>query len=106
MAPKRSQYEPEGHQKGPNLSKKDTKMSQKEPKGCQRGAKTIPKIDKNIIQKSADTGRCQAFQTEEARWRSAAFGGLPSLPPGGSPWDLSGLQKRTFEIFFWYQMLV
>ena len=48
MAPKRSQYEPEGHQKGPNLSQKDTKMSPKGAKGAPKVSSKSTKIPQKI----------------------------------------------------------
>ena len=43
------------------------------------------------------------------RWsqhrRSAAFGGLPSLPPGVHPGNQNGIQNLTFEIIFRHQIL-
>ena len=44
MGPKGSQYEPEGHQKGPNMGQEDAKMT---PKGAKGAAKSDPKINKN-----------------------------------------------------------
>ena len=55
MAPKRSQYEPEGHLKGPNMSQKGAKMSTKGPKGR---SKVTPKATK-ILQKNTTSKKVE-----------------------------------------------
>ena len=55
MAPKRSQYEPEGHLKGPNMSQKGAKMSTKGPKGSPKVSPKSTKIlQKNTTSKNVD----------------------------------------------------
>ena len=55
MAPKRSQYEPEGHLKGPNMSQKGAKMSTKGPKGPPKVSPKSTKIlQKNTTSKNVD----------------------------------------------------
>ena len=48
MAPKRFQYEPEGHLKGPNMSQKGAKMSTKGPKGRSKVTPNSTKIRQKI----------------------------------------------------------
>ena len=55
MAPKRSQYEPEGHLKGPNMSQKGAKMSTKGAKGA---PKVSPKSTK-ILQKNTTSKKVE-----------------------------------------------
>ena len=55
MAPKRFQYEPEGHLKGPNISQKGAKMSTKGPKGRSKVTPKSTKIpQKNTTSKHVD----------------------------------------------------
>ena len=57
MAPKRSQYEPEGHLKGPNMSQKGAKMSTKGPKGPPKVSPKSTKIpQKNTTSKKVEKG--------------------------------------------------
>ena len=57
MAPKRSQYEPEGHLKGPNMSQKGAKMSTKGPKGRSKVTPKATKIpQKNATSKKVEKG--------------------------------------------------
>jgi len=55
MAPKRSQYEPEGLPKGPNMSQKGAKMTPKGPKGR---SKVTPKATK-ILQKNTTSKKIE-----------------------------------------------
>ena len=59
MAPKRFQYEPEGHLKGPNMSQKGAKMT---PKGAKGRSKVTPKAttipQKIATSKKVEKGGC------------------------------------------------
>ena len=58
MAPKRSQYEPEGLPKGPNMSQKGAKMTPKSPKGRSKVTPKATKIlQKNTTSKKVEKGR-------------------------------------------------
>ena len=62
MAPKRSQYEPEGHQKDPNMSQKDAKMTPKGPKGPPKVSPKSTKIlQKNTTSKKVEKGGSHAL---------------------------------------------
>ena len=57
MAPKRFQYEPEGHLKGPNMSQKGAKMSTKGPKGRSKVTPKATKIpQENTTSKKIEKG--------------------------------------------------
>ena len=55
MAPKRFQYEPDGHLKGPNMSQKGAKMNTKGPKGPPKVSPKSTKIQqKNTTSKKVE----------------------------------------------------
>ena len=58
-----------------------------------------PIFDFPAVHKSADTGRCQAFQIREASTK-ASLGGLPSLPPSVHLDNQTGSKNRTFLVHF------